>query len=117
MEAKRNCGRVTFPWEGSAERSRGPRHRNRMRGGADQGGWATDHKALMVKDQATSIRRSCGERSMPYLGISCLTLERATTAMCGRSKKSAEAVVSARMQSGREGRNSKRSTNDDESQR
>jgi hypothetical protein len=41
------------PWEGSAERNRGPTYRNRIRGDADQGERATTRKALMVKDQAT----------------------------------------------------------------
>jgi hypothetical protein len=65
--------------------------KNRMEGGADQGERARGREALVIKGQATQIRRLCSEGVRSYLGRSRLVPERATVS--SRSEKSAEVVV------------------------
>ena len=77
-EVKRNCMRVTKCGKEAWSINHEPRDTNRIGGAGDQGEWATNHEALVVKER----RRKCGGCVMkecgPYLGTPCLVPERAT---------------------------------------
>ena len=73
------------------DRSCEPMNKNRIEGAAEQGEWATNHEALVIK---AMWRRSGGyavKECGPYLGRSRLVPERAT--VLSRSEKSAAVVV------------------------
>jgi hypothetical protein len=90
-EAKRNCARVTERGKEAWSVNREPMYKNRIEGDAEQGEWAMNHEALVIKARW----RRCGGCAMkecdPYLGRSRLVPERATAS--SRSEKSAKAVV------------------------
>jgi hypothetical protein len=90
-EVKRNCTRATECGEEAWSVNREPMNKNRIEGAAEQGEWACNHEALVIKARW----RKCGGCAMkecdPYLGRSRLVPERATAS--SRSEKSAEAVV------------------------
>jgi hypothetical protein len=71
--------------------NREPMNKNRIEGAAEQGEWAMNHEALVIKARW----RKCGGCAMkecdPYLGRSRLMPERAT--VVNRSERSAEAVI------------------------
>ena len=48
-EVKRNCVRVTDRGKEAWSVSREPMDKNRIEGDAEQGEWAKDHKALVIK--------------------------------------------------------------------
>jgi len=96
-EAKRNCGRVT---DGSAERSCGLTHRNRMRGAAERGEQAKNCEATMAKAKRRRSGGRAAKGGVCYLGRPRLTLERATPRN-RRSEESAEAIVAALAAKGR----------------
>ena len=86
-EVKRNCMRVTECGEEAWSVNREPMNKNCIEGAAEQGEWARNHEALVIK-----VRwRKCGGCAMkecdPYLGRPRLMLERAT--VMNRSEESA----------------------------
>ena len=90
-EVKRNCMRVTEcgkeAWNINCE----PMNKNRIRGTAEQGDWAINQEALVIKAR-WCISGGCAVKECgPYLGRSHLMPERAT--MSSRCEKSAAVVV------------------------
>jgi hypothetical protein len=90
-EVKRNCMRATECGEEAWSVNREPIDKNCIEGAAEQGEWARNHEALVIKARW----RKCGGCAMkecdPYLGRSRLVPERAT--VLSRSEKAAKAVV------------------------
>jgi hypothetical protein len=90
-EAKRNCMRATEcgkeAWNINCE----PMNKNRIRGTAEQGDWAINQEALVIKAR-WCISGGCAVKECDsYLGRSHLMLERATRLY--RREKSAVVVV------------------------
>jgi hypothetical protein len=75
---KRNCGRVTDRGKEAWSINHEPRNTNRIEGAAEQGERAINREALVVKAKwrrcGGCVMKECG----PYLGMPCLTPERAT---------------------------------------
>lgn len=76
-EVKRNCMRVTECGEEVWSINHEPMDKNRIEGAAEQGEWAENREALVVKARwrrcGGCVVKECG----PYLGTPCLTPERA----------------------------------------
>ena len=73
------------------ERSCEPMNKNRIEGAAEQGEWARNHEALVIKAKWRRSGGCAAKECDPYLGRSRFMLERATVS--SRSEKSAAVVV------------------------
>ena len=89
-EAKRNCTRVTECGDEAWSVNRELMNKNRIEGGAEQGEWATNHEALVIKARW----RRCGGCAMKVCAITWgdLALRLKGRRHC-RSEESAEVVV------------------------
>lgn len=73
------------------ERSCEPMDKNRIEGVAEQGEWARNHEALVIKAKWRRSGGCAAKECDPYLGRSRLVPERGTVS--NRSEKSAAVVV------------------------
>ena len=86
-EVKRNCMRVTECGEEAWSVNREPMNKNCIEGAAEQGEWARNHEALVIKVRWCKCGGCAVKECDPYLGRPRLMPERAT--VMNRSEESA----------------------------